>query len=222
MFEMHRTCRRFDHTPGFANCTFQTRESPQHCVHASWPLLKCNVCFQLSRGLIGILKRQCSCRKRILSVRRGYFVPGTTMVEKKMQNVAFAAVKDITIIPSIVWYSTPHSRVLQKIRMIFRCRVLKSGWLQLHHGHRPIQQWCISPQSNEASNVGWSSLYKKCLEGRHCLLFDCTAVTANIYSILLLQWVVLVWYHIMWIKCTFICLIPLMPSYILNYPIFLA
>ncbi len=67
--------------------------------------------------------------------------------------------------------------------MIFRCRVLKSGWLQLHHAHRPIQQWCLSSQSNEVSNVGWSSLYKKCLEFRHCLLFNCTAVTANIYTI---------------------------------------
>ena len=114
MFEMHRTCRRFDQTPCFANCTFQTRESPQNRVHASWPILKCNVCFQLSRGLIGILKRQCSCRKRLLSARRGYFVPGRTMVENKVQDGAFAAIEDITIIPSILGYSTPHSRVLQK------------------------------------------------------------------------------------------------------------
>ena len=175
MFEMHRTCRRFDQTPCFANCTFQTRESPQNRVHASWPILKCNVCFQLSRGLIGILKRQCSCRKRLLSARRGYFVPGRTMVENKVQDGAFAAIEDITIIPSIC------RRPIQI--MIFRCRVLKSGWLQLHHAHWPIQQWCLSSQSNEVSNVGWSSLYKKCLEFRHCLLFNCTAVTANIYTI---------------------------------------
>ena len=36
------------------------------------------------------------------------------MVENKVQDGAFAAIEDITIIPSILGYSTPHSRVLQK------------------------------------------------------------------------------------------------------------
>ena len=218
MFEMYRTCRRFDQTPCFANCTFQTRESPQNRVHASWPILKCNVCFQLSRGLIGILKRQCSCRKRLLSARRGYFVPGRTMVENKVQDGPFAAIEDITIIPSILGYSTPHSRVLQKTHKNYDLSVqgVKKR-LQLHHAHRPIQQWCLSSQSNEVSNVGWSSLYKKCLEFRHCLLFNCIAVTANIYTIAMSCPGMIS--CIMWITCTFICLIPLMPSYILNYPI---
>ena len=124
------------------------------------------------------------------AARNGFCLHGVTTLyqaaqwlKNKVQNGAFAAIEDITIIPWILGYSTPHSRVLQKTHMIFRCRVLKSGWLQLHNAHRPIQQWCLSTQSNEASNVGWSSLYKKCLEFRHCLLFDCTAVTANIYTI---------------------------------------
>ena len=36
------------------------------------------------------------------------------MVENKVQDGAFTAIEDITIIPSILGYSMPHSRVLQK------------------------------------------------------------------------------------------------------------
>ena len=36
------------------------------------------------------------------------------MVENKVQDGAFTAIEDITIISSILGYSTPHSRVLQK------------------------------------------------------------------------------------------------------------
>ena len=35
------------------------------------------------------------------------------MVENKVQDGAFAAIEDITIIPSILGYSTSHSRVLK-------------------------------------------------------------------------------------------------------------
>ena len=36
------------------------------------------------------------------------------MAENKVQDGAFADIEDITIIPSILGYSMPHSRVLQK------------------------------------------------------------------------------------------------------------
>ena len=35
-------------------------------------------------------------------------------LKNKVQNGAFVAIEDITIIPSILGHSTPHSRVLQK------------------------------------------------------------------------------------------------------------
>ena len=98
-------------------------------------------------------------------------------LKNKVQNGAFVAIEDITIIPSILGHSTPHSRVLQKTHNDFSAQGVTRRLASASPCASTDPMMFLIPKQR---GVGWSSFYNFFLEFRHCLLFDCTAVTADI------------------------------------------
>ena len=116
------------------------------------------------------------------------------MVENKVQDDAFVAIEDITIIPSILGHSTPHSRVLQKIHNDLSVQGVTKRLASASPcaSTDPTMMSLIPKQRG----VGWSSFYKFFLEFRHCLLFDCTAVTANINYTIAMSCLCMISYYV--------------------------